>query len=65
MKVSHWAKVRDTLPKHMRQYIPCGFCGEDDNSMSNRPDEEDVQETLAGEPDKASSAVAVGLAANQ
>ena len=65
MKGSHWAKVRDTLPKHIRQCIPCGSCGEDDNSMSNRPSVEDVQEASAGEPNEASSAVVVGLAANQ
>ena len=47
----------------VRQCILCDFCGEDDNSMSNWPEEEDVQEALAGEPDEAPSAV--GLAANQ
>ena len=63
MKGSHRAKVRDTLPKHIPQCIPCDSCGEDDNSMSNQPEEEDVQEALAGEPDEATSAA--GLAGNQ
>ena len=47
----------------VHQCILCDSCGEDDNSMSNWPEEEDVQEALAGEPDEAPSAV--GLAANQ
>ena len=63
MKGSHWAKVRDTLPKHIRQCIPCDSCGEDGNSMSNRTEKEDVQEASEGEPDEALSAA--GLAENQ
>ena len=48
----------------MRQCIPSDSCGEDDNSMSNRPEEEDVQEASEGKTDEAPTS-ATGLAANQ
>ena len=64
MKGSHWTKVRETLPNHIQQCIPCETDSEDGSSASNRSGEDDVQEEpSAGEPDEAPSAA--GHAASQ